>query len=336
MTTDSLTVEGVEYTRHPLSALFGDLSNDDAVLLKTSISQVGQQRPILLAAGEGNIVLDGWNRLGVMCELGLQPITRRAEAGQDEVQLVTAVNLAQRTLSAGQRALIAARLASYTHGGWRADAGRPFAGDGATRDPEGLDNNQRLNLAFDSFAPQAGGSATSSDDQFAIVDATAKSGATDDKPLSLSDAANQLGVSRAYAVRARAVAEKAAPEVIEAIQRGEISLNEAAEISSKPIETQAQYVARRIKEGTEFTRRAAREAAPRARTVAKYIKKHGRPPEDATTEEVQNCVAGLLLDGWTNLNIICNLINMGALTIKPDAANQFLAGVDSFKSTIGR
>jgi len=329
MTTDSLTVAGVEYTRHPLSALFGDLSNDDAALLTTSIANVGQQRPILLAGGDANVVLDGWNRLRAIGELGLKPITRRADADQDEIQLVTAVNLAQRTLTAGQRALIAARLATYTNGGVR---------DGAGQFSKQVDDQkfQRSNLASETFSGAETDIVTDEDARDDTRgDAKTQSGPS--TPLiSLSAAADQLGVSRTYAVRARAVAEKASPEVIAAIQTGRMSLNEAAEIASKPIETQTEYVTRRIKEGTEFTRRAAREAAPRAKTIAKYIKKHARPPEDATTEEVQNCAASLLLDGWTNLNIICNLINMGALTIKPDAANQFLAGVDSFKSTIGR
>lgn len=340
----TLVVEGITYTRHPLSALFGNLSDEDYALLKSSIEQVGQQRPILLAASADHRVLDGWNRLRALSELGLPPVTRRADAGADEVQLVTAVNLAQRTLSAGQRALIAARLASYSNGGRREGAGRTrqadladgpsaadhdaesfsassddisHAGDSADSHQEAAEKNQSLNLDSDSFA-----------DGDASADAHGK-----DAPaaISLADAADRLGVSRAYVARARTVAEKAAPEVLNAVQRGELSLNEAAEVAAKPVETQLEYIARRIKEGTAAHRQMAREAAPRQRAFRKHVEKHSRPPADATPDEIDSYVLGLLVGTRTNLNRVANWIEDGVTQPTQSEFDQFFGAINRLR-----
>ena len=333
----ALLIDGITYTRHPLSALFGNLSDEDYALLKSSIEQVGQQRPILLAAGDDYRVLDGWNRLRALSELGLSPVTRRAEAGTDEVQLVTAVNLAQRTLSAGQRALIAARLASYTHGGRRegrfhektssinSEMGALSHNADDCTEPE-IDtpphdkarvNPQELNLAFDSAREEGAPIATPSQDAAA--------------PISIADAANRLCVSRAYVVRARTVAEKAAPQVLDAVQRGTLSLNEAAEVVTKPVETQLEYIARRIKEGTAAHRQMAREAAPRQRAFRKHVEKHARPPADATPDEIDGYVLGLLVGTRTHLNRVANWIEDGLTSPGKDEFEQFFGAVNRLR-----
>ena len=338
--SNHLIIDGITYTRHPLSALFGNLSDEDYALLKSSIEQVGQQRPILLAAGDGHQVLDGWNRLRALSELGLSPVTRRADAGTDEVQLVTAVNLAQRTLSAGQRALIAARLASYSNGGRREGAGRTrqadladgpsaadhdaesfsassddisHAGDSADSHEEAAEKNQSLNLDSDSFA----------DGETLGNDVPA--------PISLADAADRLGVSRAYVARARTVAEKAAPQVLDAVQRGTLSLNEAAEVVTKPVETQLEYIARRIKEGTAAHRQMAREAAPRQRAFRKHVEKHARPPADATPDEIDGYVLGLLVGTRTHLNRVANWIEDGVTQPTQSEFDQFFGAIDRLR-----
>jgi len=339
----TIHVGAIEYTRHPLSALFGNLSDDDYLRLKRSIAHVGQQRPVLLAAGDGHVVLDGWNRLRVLAELNREPLTQVAAHDADEVQLVTAVNLAQRTLTAGQRALIAARLASYTHGGARTGAGRvnalaseaqhsdrSAAKSGSALDETADDDlpgiaaspkNQRLNLASDSL----GDDAPNDHAGFAVNANTVPS------PISLAEAADRLGISRAYAARARSVSKKAIPGVLAAVQRGEMSLNQAAGMASQPIETQTQYMLRRIKEGTAARRLAAKANLDRDRQFDRHVRKHGVPPDDATRAEVAAYITAILATTGTTAAQLGNWIEDGKADPKQSSFEQFFMAVDRLR-----
>lgn len=340
-TEQTVTCYGVTYRRHPLSALFGNLGDDDYALLRSSIEQVGQQRPILLAAGDGHVVLDGWNRLRVLAELNREPVTCAAEKNVDEVQLVTAVNLAQRTLTAGQRALIAARLANYTNGGSRAGAGRIHAdaahegmtsSAAAALDGEANDGfsdfaasqkNQSLNLDSDSFPETAGKQASETGDSNAAP-----------PPISLADAADRLGVSRAYAARARSVADKAAREVLAAVQSGTLSLNEAAELASKPVETQTEYMLRRIKEGAQARKEAGRATLDRDRQFDRHVRKRGVPPDDATPAEIATYITAILATAGTTAAQLGNWIEDGRADPKQSSFEQYFAAVDRLRGRV--
>lgn len=341
----TVTCCGVTYRRHLLSALFGNLGDEDYALLRASIKQVGQQRAILLAAGDGNVVLDGWNRLLVLAELDWEPVTYVAAENADEVQLVTAVNLAQRTLTAGQRALIAARLASYTHGGGRSGSGRSDAlasnaqhidgvaqDTGADRDaattgvPSGLaapQKNQDLNLDLEPSVETVGRET-----------GDAGHSSTTQSPISLAAAADRLGVSRAYAARARNVSEKATPEVLDAVQRGEISLNEAADLAGKPVETQTEYMLRRIKEGTKARKDAGKANLDRDRQFDRHVRKHGVPPDDATRAEVATYITAILATAGTTAAQLGNWIEDGKADPKQSSFEQFFMAVDRLRERV--
>lgn len=344
-TEQTVTCYGVTYRRHPLSALFGNLGDDDYALLRSSIEQVGQQRPILLAAGDGHVVLDGWNRLRVLAELNREPLTCAAAKNADEVQLVTAVNLAQRTLTAGQRALIAARLASYTHGGGRSGSGRSDAlasnaqhidgvaqDTGADRDaattgvPSGFaapQKNQDLNLDLEPSVETVGRETGDPDHSN-----------TTQSPISLADAADRLGVSRAYAARARSVADKAAPEVLAAVQSGTLSLNEAAELASKPVETQTEYMLRRIKEGAQARKEAGRATLDRDRQFDRHVRKRGVPPDDATPAEIATYITAILATAGTTAAQLGNWIEDGRADPKQSSFEQYFAAVDRLRGRV--
>jgi predicted DNA-binding protein (UPF0251 family) len=106
--------------------------------------------------------------------------------GSDPLGFIVSANLHRRHLTTAQRAMIASKLATMKWGGERTS------------------EEQRPNLAL---APSEAASPTSID-------------------ITLEQAANRLQVSRASAVKARAIA-KAAPEVADEVAAGKLSLNEA-------------------------------------------------------------------------------------------------------------
>jgi len=67
-------------------------------------------------------------------------------------------------------------------------------------------------------------------------------------PLSQSDAADMLNVSRRSVQSAHKVQEDGIPELIEAVEKGDMSVSTAAEISELPEDEQVEVIARGEKE----------------------------------------------------------------------------------------
>ena len=87
-------------TRHPLSAAFPDLSDEEFTALKDSIERNGQRDKILLFEGQ---ILDGWHRYRACLELGKEPIFGVFTG--DAVECVIDKNIHRRQLTASQRAM---------------------------------------------------------------------------------------------------------------------------------------------------------------------------------------------------------------------------------------
>jgi hypothetical protein len=116
----------VMYEPHPLSMLLPRMTEDEYRALCDDIHAKGLIDPIRLFQEK---VLDGNNRQRACEETGVTP---RYEPFDGDViaarALVLSVNLKRRHLSTGQRALIAGRLATISHGGDRkSDQGRKSA-----------------------------------------------------------------------------------------------------------------------------------------------------------------------------------------------------------------
>ena len=79
-------------------------------------------------------------------------------------------------------------------------------------------------------------------------------------------AAKLLGVSEATVKMAKAVAEKAAPEIVEKVQQGKLRLGAAKQIIEKPKEQQAAELAKF--EAEKAAKKAAAEAARKANATA--------------------------------------------------------------------
>ena len=61
------------YSRHPASAVWPDLGDDEYAALRDNISDQGQDHPILVT--DDGQVIDGWHRLRACAELDIDPIT---------------------------------------------------------------------------------------------------------------------------------------------------------------------------------------------------------------------------------------------------------------------
>jgi len=107
-----------DYDTHPLADAFPLMEGDDFEALKNSIKQCGlQQKRGVLYRGK---ILDGRNRYRACIELGIgfQWTTYDAQPG-DPLGLVMALNLERRQLNESQRAVVACKLETFTHGGSR-------------------------------------------------------------------------------------------------------------------------------------------------------------------------------------------------------------------------
>jgi hypothetical protein len=109
-----------DYENHPLSELFPIISAAEIKDLAEDIKERGLQSPIVLYEGK---ILDGRHRYEGCSQAGVTPKFETYD-GDDPVGFVFSANLRRRHLTDGQRAMIAARLATMTHGGDRKSEGR--------------------------------------------------------------------------------------------------------------------------------------------------------------------------------------------------------------------
>jgi N6-adenosine-specific RNA methylase IME4/ParB-like chromosome segregation protein Spo0J len=105
------------HTAANLFPLMDDAAFDELV---EDMSANGQREPITLYQGK---ILDGRNRARACERLGLVPVLRRWD-GDDPTAYVLSLNLARRHLTESQRAMVAARVATYAHGGDRRSSGK--------------------------------------------------------------------------------------------------------------------------------------------------------------------------------------------------------------------
>ena len=102
------------YPLHPAAEIFPVMDEAAFAALVADIAAQGQREPILILDGQ---VIDGRHRLRACEQLGLEPLVRQVSADDgDPFGLVVSLNLHRRHLSEGQRAIIAARLATLPHG----------------------------------------------------------------------------------------------------------------------------------------------------------------------------------------------------------------------------
>lgn len=103
----------IRLERHPLSAHFGDMPEDQWEELKADIKENKLKEYIVLYEG---MVLDGWHRYKALCALG-RPLSDNNSYefdGTDPEKWVHSKNLFRRQLTAEERVRIAAKHLGYT------------------------------------------------------------------------------------------------------------------------------------------------------------------------------------------------------------------------------
>ena len=99
-----------DFTRHPLSALCGDMDSESFNALVLDIREQGQLEPIDLVGDE---IVDGWHRYRACQLLELEPKTRVLSDGLDLVAYVLGKNAHRRHMTGEQRAAIVLLAADW-------------------------------------------------------------------------------------------------------------------------------------------------------------------------------------------------------------------------------
>lgn len=109
-------MEKERLTFHPVAEIFPMMEGQEFKDLVADISQNGLLEPIWLYDEQ---IIDGRNRYLACIENGIEPHFKELNGKTDLVNFVISMNLKRRHLDESQRALIAAKLANYQHGGIR-------------------------------------------------------------------------------------------------------------------------------------------------------------------------------------------------------------------------
>ena len=135
------------YRRHPASAVWPDLRDDEYAALRDNIDAQGQDAAILVT--DDKIVVDGWHRLRACAELGIEPIVTVAPDHPDWIaNKIIGAHAGRRHLSK----IEIARLAIET----KISCGLAFAGPGDRRLPsESAQNEQSPAITLDMIVETA-------------------------------------------------------------------------------------------------------------------------------------------------------------------------------------
>ena len=109
----------MEYERHELSKLFGDMPEEDFTALKRSIEADGLLKPIDLLDDK---ILDGWHRYRACLDVNVEPSFTQIET-DDPAGYVIAMNALRRHMTPSQRAIVIVRAREWNAIGRREDGG---------------------------------------------------------------------------------------------------------------------------------------------------------------------------------------------------------------------
>jgi ParB-like chromosome segregation protein Spo0J len=184
---------------HPAAELFPLIAAADFDALVADIKQHGQVEPIVVYDG---LILDGRHRHRACLQLGIEPVTAEWTGPGTPENIVLSKNLHRRHLTASQRAVVGARLATLVQGQKKAHA-------------QNCASSQR-------------------------------------------EAADRVKVSRRSIQHAGAVIAKGVPELVQAIERGDIKASIAAELVGLSKERQ-KFIATAGKVAGQLANREANE-----------------------------------------------------------------------------
>ncbi|WP_454690435.1 DUF6026 family protein [Achromobacter aloeverae] len=282
-----------------LRAYIDPLTEDEYAALERSLLAEGCRDALVLW---GDVLVDGHNRYEICRKHGIPFDTVQNSRFQslEDVHLWMIDNqLGRRSVSDFQRGLMAlrkkeimalrrvraqARRAAESEGAEGMAAGNPTA-------PGGQDGSDIPGEA--STAGQAGEAApdarfaagAAADDGMHAGDPAGQDGAAadDEPPWNRQTAARIARVTPATLTQIEKIQKSAAPELVDAIKSGVISINAAAAVASLPAQDQVAAVA-----GGKKELRAAARQVREARAPAKPPRPDlPEPPADATPEQLQ-------------------------------------------------
>jgi ParB-like chromosome segregation protein Spo0J len=188
---------------HPVAAVFPEMSGAQFAALVSDIRQNGLREPVLLHP-DGSII-DGRNRYRACLEAGVAPSFRTWDGQGSLVGLVLSLNLHRRHLDESQRAMVGARAKPMFE-----EEARKRQAHGQTAPGKTLVAN----------LPEALDAGTSRDKAAAIVNVS---------PRTVETAAK--------------VIKSGAPELVDAVDHGEVSVSAAREIAELAADEQRAVVA---------------------------------------------------------------------------------------------
>ena len=274
---------------HPLAELFPPIEGDEFEALVEDIRRHGLHEPVILYR---NQILDGRNRYRASLEAGVQCRFEHYE-GSDPAAYVVSLNLKRRHLNESQRAMVAAKLATLKPGDNQHSEGLPI-GRGSELLNVGERTVARAREVQDRGAPELqrvverGAISVSAavdvatrpvEEQREIV-ARGKKGILEAAKLatlklgdnqhsegpSIEEASRLLNVGHASVERAKTVQRAGAPELVQVVERGRVSVSAAADIATLAVEQQQEIVARGEREILEAAKAIRGRKAEQRRT----------------------------------------------------------------------
>jgi ParB-like chromosome segregation protein Spo0J len=209
---------------HPVSEIFPLMNPAEFDDLVEDIRARGQLQPIFTYKGE---ILDGRNRYNACVKLGIEPITVEWSGDGSLISFVVSLNLRRRHLDESQRAIAAARIANIPQGYHKQESVWSLKAAEVCKD-SGEDDRQIC------------------------------------RSVSQTDAAEMLNVSERSVRTATFVLKNAEPEVIQAVEKGEISNSAASKIAELPRAKQKKEIKKGITKLKELAREATRKAVKKA------------------------------------------------------------------------
>ena len=186
---------------HDVANIFPLMTSDEFQEICDDIKKNGLLSPIVLIGGK---ILDGRNRYLACRHVGVEP-TYVTYTGDSPIEYVLSANLKRRSLTVGQKAMIAEKALPL----FKAEAERRRRGSWAKP-------GEKVGSKVTDNCPSPMKPAEN-----------AKTGESTDL------AGKSAGVSGKSVQRARKLRETASPEVVSAVESGDMSLNEAVEVSKE-------------------------------------------------------------------------------------------------------
>ncbi len=280
---ETLIYAGKTFRRHPLSSVFPATLGEDFNNLKRSILEVGLLHKIQILEGSDNEILDGWNRIRACRDTGAEATFETVSASAPVFQLAFAKNIARRNLSSREKGIIAGRLAIMPRG-YRSDLemkAKSHFEDASNELVRGSEVSQLVGHAENGSASEASSTSGTS------------------APISLSTAAQLMGISRRTAILGKRVANSGNSDLLEAVSAGVVSLAGASAVANlSPVE-QSAYVSRcldRAKEAKNTEVRQRYRSLSAARKLAKTIKESSCIPDGVRSDELQIAVELIVED----------------------------------------